>query len=86
MRKREIETFLRPEEAGNTGERININLPIRRRGDGSEWPRRTPQCPDTQGAVGAQSHVWSYHGSNPQDKLTCKVVRGAFANFILRMC
>lgn len=52
MRKWEIETFLGPEEAGNTRERINMNLPIRRRVDGSERPRRTPQCPsraDTEG-------------------------------------
>lgn len=46
MRKWEMESFLvcAPEESGNSGERINMNLLIRGRVDSSKWPLGTLAC------------------------------------------
>lgn len=48
MRKLEIQVIVfflcTPEEAVTSGERINMNLPIRGRVDSSKWPVGTLAC------------------------------------------
>lgn len=69
MRKWEIEVFLfllcAPEEAVTSGERINMNLPIRGRVDSFKWPLGTLACLLRTDIVWKRTHTCGHTHINP---------------------